>query len=59
MKQIFLMMVIGFLAACGADGAPIRPSAFLGLSFGSDGVSQVRETPLQTAMLESELTSDA
>ena len=39
MKKIVLIMALGFLAACGADGAPMQPSAFLGLSFGSDGVS--------------------
>ena len=37
------MRVIGFLgllalAACGADGAPLRPSASVGVGVGSDGV---------------------
>ncbi|MDP5084503.1 MAG: hypothetical protein NWQ23_03710 [Yoonia sp.] len=39
MKRIALILMIAALAGCGADGAPWTPSANLGLSIGTGGVS--------------------
>lgn len=39
MKQIVLILVVASLAGCGADGAPMRPNANVGLSVGTGGVS--------------------
>lgn len=39
MKRLALIIFVGALAGCGADGAPWRPSANVGLSVGSGGVS--------------------
>jgi predicted small lipoprotein YifL len=39
MKRIALILTVAALAACGADGPPMKPSAAVGLSVGSDGVS--------------------
>ena len=39
MKPIAVFLTLISLAACGADGAPMRPSANLGLSLGSGGVN--------------------
>lgn len=39
MKPAVLMLFASALAACGADGAPMRPSANVGMSVGSNGVS--------------------
>lgn len=39
MKKLALIVLTGALAGCGADGAPMRPSANVGLSVGSGGVS--------------------
>jgi predicted small lipoprotein YifL len=39
MKRIALILTVAGLAACGADGPPMTPSANVGLSVGSDGVS--------------------
>ncbi len=39
MKRIALILTIAALAGCGADGAPWTPSANLGLSVGTGGVS--------------------
>ena len=39
MKRTLAILGIIALAGCGADGAPMRPSANLGLSVGSGGVS--------------------
>jgi len=39
MKAITVMIILGALAGCGADGAPLRPTANLGLSIGADGVT--------------------
>jgi hypothetical protein len=39
MKRIALILTIATLAGCGADGAPFTPTANLGLSVGSGGVS--------------------
>ena len=38
-KPIGLILALGFLVSCGADGAPLRPNANVGLSVGSGGVS--------------------
>ncbi|PUB15442.1 hypothetical protein [Yoonia sediminilitoris] len=39
MKRAVLLIGIMGLASCGADGPPMRPSANVGLSVGSGGVS--------------------
>ncbi|WP_439156073.1 hypothetical protein [Yoonia sp.] len=39
MRRLAMIMVVGALSGCGADGAPMRPSANVGLSVGSGGVS--------------------
>jgi hypothetical protein len=39
MMRLVMIGVITALAACGADGAPMTPSANVGLSVGSGGVS--------------------
>jgi hypothetical protein len=39
MKRIVLILGFVALASCGADGAPMTPSANVGLSVGSNGVS--------------------
>jgi len=39
MKIFAALGLIAVLASCGADGAPLRPSANLGLSIGPDGVT--------------------
>ncbi|SFR58666.1 hypothetical protein SAMN04488005_3048 [Yoonia tamlensis] len=39
MKNIALILAFAALASCGADGAPWTPSANVGLSVGSGGVS--------------------
>ncbi len=39
MKKIVLVLGLMGLAACGADGAPFTPTANVGLSVGSNGVS--------------------
>ena len=39
MKFVMLMFVAGGLAACGANGAPLQPSASTSLSVGTGGVS--------------------
>ena len=38
MKRIVLILTTAALAGCGADGAPLKPTANLGLSIGSGGV---------------------
>lgn len=40
MNKVLTFGVIGFLAACGAEGDPLRPTANLGVNIGSNGVSQ-------------------
>ncbi len=40
MRALFTLGFLGFLAACGAEGDPLRPTANLGVSVGSGGVSQ-------------------
>ncbi|WP_296422584.1 hypothetical protein [Yoonia sp.] len=39
MKRIALIIVVAAVAGCGADGAPWRPSANVGISIGTGGVS--------------------
>ena len=40
MNRLFAVGLIGLLAACGAEGDPLRPTANLGVNFGPSGVSQ-------------------
>ncbi len=40
MKTLLMIGLIGFLAACGAEGDPLRPTANLGVNIGSNGMSQ-------------------
>ena len=37
-RAITLLLALATLAGCGAAGAPMRPSANIGLSIGTDGV---------------------
>ncbi|WP_342068958.1 hypothetical protein [Yoonia algicola] len=39
MKRIALILTVAAVAACGADGPPMTPSANVGLNVGSNGVS--------------------
>jgi hypothetical protein len=39
MKRLALILLVTALSGCGADGAPWRPSANVGLNLGSGGVS--------------------
>ncbi|WP_341368157.1 hypothetical protein [Yoonia sp. BS5-3] len=39
MKKFFLIIALGALAACGADGDPLQPNANVGLSIGAGGIS--------------------
>ncbi len=39
MKRIVLILTVVALAGCGADGAPFTPTANVGLSVGTNGVS--------------------
>jgi hypothetical protein len=39
MKAILVVASLAFLASCGADGGPMTPSAAVGLSVGTGGVS--------------------
>ena len=39
MSVVAALTVFAFLAACGVDGAPIRPSASVGVSIGTSGVT--------------------
>ncbi|MDG1769489.1 MAG: hypothetical protein P8H36_08825 [Yoonia sp.] len=41
MKTIASMMIVAVLAGCGADGAPVRPTANLGLSLGPAGITPI------------------
>ena len=38
MKAVFAMIALATLAACGADGEPVRPSANAGVTVTSSGV---------------------
>jgi hypothetical protein len=39
MKKLALIVALGALAACGANGRPMQPNANVGLSIGSNGVT--------------------
>jgi hypothetical protein len=39
MKRIAVLLIIAAVAGCGADSPPFTPSANVGLSVGSNGVS--------------------
>lgn len=39
MKVVFAMMIFAAMSGCGADGEPFRPTANMGVSIGSDGVT--------------------
>ncbi len=39
MRSIFVLLALTFVAACGADDPPLRPTADAGISIGTDGVS--------------------
>lgn len=40
MKTLLVIGVVGLLAACGAEGDPLRLRANLGVNIGTNGVSQ-------------------
>ena len=40
MRVVITLGLLGFLAACDAEGDPLRPTASLGVNVGSGGVSQ-------------------
>ena len=39
MRKLFAIGLIGFLAGCGAEGEPLRPTAKLGFGIGLGGIS--------------------
>ena len=39
MRMIAGVLALGLLAGCGAEGAPFRPDASAGISFGTGGIS--------------------
>ena len=39
MRVVAALTVFAFLAACGVDGAPLRPSASVGVGIGTSGVT--------------------
>lgn len=39
MKYVAIFTMIAGLAACGANGAPLRPTGNLGVSIGSNGIT--------------------
>ena len=39
MRPIFTLLTLAFVAACGADGAPFRPTGNVGVSVGPNGVT--------------------
>ena len=39
MKFITALTAVLFLASCGVDGAPIKPSAGIGIGIGTNGIS--------------------
>jgi len=49
MKIVIALGLLGLLAACGAEGDPLRPTANLGVSLGADGVSQSVEVGASNA----------
>lgn len=38
-KPIFAILAFAFVAACGADGAPFRPTGNAGVTIGPNGVT--------------------
>ena len=38
MKKVFMIGLVGFLAACGAEGDPLQPTAKLGFGIGPGGI---------------------
>ena len=38
MRNLALILALGMVAACGADGPPVKPSVNTTISVGSDGV---------------------
>lgn len=40
MKIIYVIAASALMAGCGAQGDPLRPTANIGLGFGTGGVSQ-------------------
>ncbi|MEM8979415.1 MAG: hypothetical protein AAGD04_08015 [Pseudomonadota bacterium] len=39
MRFLSALAIMGLLAACGADGAPVRPSANVSIGVGPNGVT--------------------
>ena len=39
MRLVAALTALAFLAACGVDGAPLRPSATVGVGIGTSGVT--------------------
>ncbi|MFY0596882.1 MAG: hypothetical protein JXQ85_10665 [Cognatishimia sp.] len=39
MKRIATLMAVVLLASCGVDGAPVKPSAGIGIGIGPNGVT--------------------
>lgn len=39
MKRIALVLTIAVLAGCGADGAPFKPTAGIGIGIGTNGLT--------------------
>ena len=39
MRPLLALAVLSLLAACGADGPPIRPTANIGAAIGPDGIT--------------------
>lgn len=39
MKVVAALLALVLVASCGADGAPLRPSANLGINIGPGGIS--------------------
>ena len=39
MRPIFALIILAFVAACGANDPPFRPSGNVGVSVGPNGVS--------------------
>lgn len=38
-KSVFALVALAFVAACGANDPPLRPSANVGVSIGPNGVT--------------------
>ena len=39
MRWIAALITVGFLASCGADGAPVQPTAGIGIGISPSGLS--------------------